>query len=333
MDAYDATIKGELGAVTPVGVNRAPPGSLSNLIATYYGSTAFDGLEPSTKRTYRASLEPLRNKYGQLPVRTMQTKHVEAMVRGLGDRPAAANKLLKRLKTLFELAVRMGWRTDNPAAPVRPYRIKSDGFHAWTEDEIHAFKTAYDSGSRERLALALLLCTGQRSGDVARMGPQSIVRLPDGARAIKLKQQKTGKALLLPILPELELELATRTGSHLVFIVTEYGRPFSVKGFQQWFAARAKAATGNDRCTAHGLRKACAVRLANAGATSHQIQAITGHTSLSEVQHYTAARDQAQLAQSAFGLLSGGTSGEHTVSNLSERLDNSAPKPMKAKEK
>jgi site-specific recombinase XerD len=332
MAAYDAAMKGELREATPVGVKRAPPGSLSNLIASYYGSTAFDGLEPSTKRTYRASLEPLREKFGQLSVRTMQTKHVEAMVRGLSDRPASANKLLKRLKTLMELAVRMGWRTDNPAAPVRPYRIKSDGFHAWTEQEIEAFKARYPSGTRERLALALLLSTGQRGSDVVKMGAPAIVRLNDGTQAIKLRQQKTRTELIIPVLPELAAELSINRGPHLVFLTTAYGKPFSIKGFQQWFAARAKLATGNPKCTAHGLRKACAVRLAEAGATPHQIQAITGHKSLSEVQLYTAARDQARLAQSAFGLLSGGTSNEHAVSNPSERLDNIASIALKEKE-
>jgi Phage integrase family len=42
------------------------------------------------------------------------------------------------------------------------------------------------------------------------------------------------------------------------------------------------------QCSAHGLRKAAATRLANAGCSSDQIRAITGHRSLSEV-HTTPA--------------------------------------------
>ena len=333
LEAYDKALKGELVEAKPIGADRAPAGSLSSLIACYYGTTDFDRLEASTKRTYKGSLEPLRDKYGQLSARTMQTRHVDALIRELGDRPASANKLLKRLKTLFDLAVAMGWRTDNPAKPIKPYRIRTEGFHAWTEGEVGAFKRAYPSGTRERLALALLLCTGQRGSDVVKMGPPALMRLNDGAQAIKLRQKKTGTELVIPVLPELATELAARRGEHLVFLTTAYGKPFSVKGFQQWFARRAREATGNPACAAHGLRKACAYRLADAGATPFMIQAITGHKSLAEVQNYTAGRDQIRLAQSALALLTGGTSGEHTVSNRSERLDNSSPKPMKAKEK
>ena len=49
----------------------------------------------------------------------------------------------------------------------------------------------------------------------------------------------------------------------------------------------------------HGLRKAAARRLAEAGCTMHEIAAITGHARLSEIQRYTKAADQKRLALSA----------------------------------
>jgi len=56
---------------------------------------------------------------------------------------------------------------------------------------------------------------------------------------------------------------------------------------------------GLRHCSAHGLRKAAARRLAEAGCTAHEIAAITGHASLNEVQRYTRAADQQKLAASA----------------------------------
>jgi len=50
---------------------------------------------------------------------------------------------------------------------------------------------------------------------------------------------------------------------------------------------------------AHGLRKAAARRLAEAGCSTHEIAAITGHASLKEVARYTEAADRKRLAQSA----------------------------------
>jgi integrase len=47
------------------------------------------------------------------------------------------------------------------------------------------------------------------------------------------------------------------------------------------------------------LRKATARRLAEAGCTTHEIAAITGHATLSEVQRYTKAANQIRLARAA----------------------------------
>jgi hypothetical protein len=44
-----------------------------------------------------------------------------------------------------------------------------------------------------------------------------------------------------------------------------------------------------NRCVPHGLRKAACRRLAEVGATAHQIMAVSGHKSLREVERYTRA--------------------------------------------
>jgi integrase len=55
------------------------------------------------------------------------------------------------------------------------------------------------------------------------------------------------------------------------------------------------------------LRKATARRLAEIGCTGHQIAAITGHASLSEVQQYTKAADRKRMAREAMAkLIEGG---------------------------
>uniref|UniRef100_UPI0038D197A4 tyrosine-type recombinase/integrase n=1 Tax=Gluconobacter japonicus TaxID=376620 RepID=UPI0038D197A4 len=56
-------------------------------------------------------------------------------------------------------------------------------------------------------------------------------------------------------------------------------------------------------CSPHGLREAAARRLAEAGCTTHQIAAITGHRSLAEVARYTRAAEQVELARSAMSRL------------------------------
>jgi tRNA(Leu) C34 or U34 (ribose-2'-O)-methylase TrmL len=49
-------------------------------------------------------------------------------------------------------------------------------------------------------------------------------------------------------------------------------------------------------CSAHGLCKAAARRLTQAGCSQHETAAITGHASLEELRAYTKAADDKPLA-------------------------------------
>src|SRR4029078_6121259 len=86
---------------------------------------------------------------------------------------------------------------------------------------------------------------------------------------------------------------------------TRFGQPFTRDGFGTWMASRIEKASLPDRCVPHGLRKAAARRLADAGCSVHQIAAITGHQSLKEIERYTKAAEQRRLAQGAIDRVQG----------------------------
>ena len=184
----------------------------------------------------------------------------------------------------------------NPATGVKLYKSRGEGFHTWSEDEIARFEARHEIGTRARLAFALLLYTAQRRSDVVRMGWQHVT-----GDLIAVRQEKTETALMIPIHPELSLTLASVPRTNLTFLMTERGEPFTAAGFGEWFRDQCNDA-GLPQCSAHGLRKAAATRLANAGCSSDQIKAITGHRSLAEVAHYTRAADQQRLAREALRL-------------------------------
>ena len=141
--------------------------------------------------------------------------------------------------------------------------------------------------------LALLLYTGQRRGDVIRMGRQRV-----RAGVLYVAQEKTGVELAIPVHPELATIIASAPSGHLTFLATRFGRPFEASAFSHWFRDQCDVA-GLPHCSAHGLRKAAARRLAEAGCTAHEIGAITGHASLAELVRYTRAADQRHLAEAA----------------------------------
>jgi integrase len=116
--------------------------------------------------------------------------------------------------------------------------------------------------------------------------------------ALYVKQEKTGIELIIPLHPTLAAIIEAAPRDHLTFVTTRRGGPFQGAAFSRWFREQCDEA-GLPHCSAHGLRKAAARRLAEAGCTAHEIGAITGHASLSELVRYTKAADQRRLAEVA----------------------------------
>jgi integrase len=102
----------------------------------------------------------------------------------------------------------------------------------------------------------------------------------------------------IPLHPELAMAIETMPQKDKTFLITHYGYPFTPAGFWKWFKKRCREA-GLEHCAAHGLRKAAARKLAEAGCTNAEIKAITGHTTDQEVARYTAAVDRKRLARQA----------------------------------
>jgi integrase len=316
MHQYAAALEGLKAVASNIGAERTQSGTFDALVVSYY-KLVFPRLRPSTRASRRNIIERFRAEHGKKPVRLIRREHIVAIINSRAATPQAANNLLKVLHMLFDHAISLNMIGSNPASDIKKFKTDSDGYHTWTEAEVAQFKASHPVGSTAHLALALLL-TGQRGGDVRLMGWQN---LTDGAIAIK--QEKTGARLLIPldIDPSLAESLAGVPRTNMTFLTTVHGAPFSRKGFGNWFRALCNEA-GLPQCTAHGLRKLVATRLANIGCSEEEIKAITGHRSSSEVARYIKARDQKRLAQSAAAKLKRArTEGEQDLSNLATRLD------------
>jgi integrase len=96
---------------------------------------------------------------------------------------------------------------------------------------------------------------------------------------LHVKQDKTGVELAIPVHPDLVAVIAATPSRHLTFLTTTIGGPFAARTFAGWFRRECDKA-GLPHCSAHGLRKAAARRLA-------------------EAVRYTKAADQRRLAEAA----------------------------------
>ena len=295
--AYQAAREGS-ATPPPIGASRVAPGTVAALVVLYLQSPEWARQAATTKKSTRRILERLRTEHGHRPAATMQIDQVRALVRKRADKPAAANRVLKVLRALMRLAVDSGWRRDDPTREVRPVRYGKTEIPTWSEADIARFLERWPLGTREHLALSLLLYTGQRQADVVGLGPQHV---RDGR--IELRQSKTGQAVAVPIHPTLAEAIAAHPARHAVYLVTADGRPFTVAGLGNWLReARAKAGMPAGM-SPHGLRKAAARRLAEAGCSALQIQAVTGHRSLRELEVYVRQTDRVTLADAAFATL------------------------------
>jgi integrase len=301
MEAYR---EAEARTRPPVAQKAVQPRSIHALVSKYYQSVDYLDLRESTKRGYRNMLDRFREKHGDKGAASIEPKHLEAIFLSMAATPGATVNLRKRLRKVFRLAVRLGWRSDNPVDATEFRRKRSGGFKPWTEDDIAAYQDRWPTGTRERLALALLLYTGQRRSDVVGMGRQHV-----SAGRISVRQLKTDARLKIRLHPALLTEIEAHSG--MTYLTTHQGAAFTAAGFGNWFREKALEA-GVDK-TAHGLRKAAGRRMAEAGCTAKEIAAVLGHRTLSEVARYTSDADQVLLADSAADKLEANETGRAGV--------------------
>ncbi len=211
--------------------------------------------------------------------------------------PSMANKALSLLRILIQHAITLGWRDDDPTRDVPRTTYQRKPFATWTDEDLAAFEARWPAGSRARLAYALMLYTGQRRGDVIRLGWQHVRN-----GRVSVTQQKTGTRVTIPIHPNLLAELQEIPHQQMTFLMTATGAGFaSGNAFYNWFQDCTRAA-GIEGKSPHGMRKACARRLIEAGCTPHEAASVTGHNNLAELIHYARDADRTHLADRAMAL-------------------------------
>jgi integrase len=295
--AYHAAVAGE--AATPAKKPKDGLGSLAWLISRYRDSSAWAALSAATKRQRENIFLHVIERAGEMRAAGVEKRHIR---QGIDDRkatPFAANNFLKTMRGLFRWALEAELIEVDPTDGVQGRAPKTEGFHTWSEEEIDRFEAHWPIGTRERLALAILLYTGLRRGDAAQLGRQHVRN-----GVITMRTEKTGVQIVVPVLPELEeIIAATKTGD-LAFIAKANGEPMVKEGFGNWFRDACKAADVPG--AAHGLRKAGATRAANNGATVAQLEAIYGWSGGKMAALYTRSADRERLARQAMGKLSRG---------------------------
>lgn len=296
-------------------------GTFGELCKAYLQSHSFKTLDNLTQRKRRKIIdnmlfEPLTSHPGetklfhQIPLALFGPQHVEVLRDRKSEVPFAADERLKVLRQICETKKPGSadrFLDDNPARHVAPFRIKTFGHETMQPGEALQFIKHHGAGSKAVLALAILMYTGMRVSDLQQIGPQH--RKGGEFRFVMVKNRgKHPTELMVPIHPFLEAVLDSHPLQGMAYMLTEWGKSYSVKGLGQriseWFAQ-----AGLPHLTAHSVRKGLATNLAHLEATDKMLDGLFGWKDGKTSKIYTAKAEQARLAKAAVAKINWGNLG------------------------
>ena len=180
----------------------------------------------------------------------------------------------------------------NPARGIFKLHKKKRITKRWSQEVIDKFDAA--ATPPLRLALYLLLYTGQRECDVITMQWDHI---RDGM--IRVKQRKTSEVVWIAIDPALRLILDQTPRINEYILNSDRGRPFGSSNALSKAIGRTLKDIGVEDHSGHGLRVSAACALKEAGCSDDLVAAITGHTNMKTLRIYLKEVDRQQLAREA----------------------------------
>lgn len=265
----------DLAAAEATLINRHSA-TLNGLIRDYTLSPEFAKLAASTQKEYRRMLSKVEGKFGDLPITALEDARVRQdfmawraeVARDSGDREA--DNRLSIVSAMLTWAKENGQIFSNHIAGFRRLYHADRSELIWLPEHINAFMTVAPIELQRTLILALH--TGQRQGDLLRLGWSNY----DG-HFITLRQGKTGRRVEIPVTKALQRMLDGLDRNAAVILTTKTQLPWKSRYFKAQWEAATKAANIAD-LHFHDLRGTAITMLAEAGCTTPQIAAITGHS-------------------------------------------------------
>lgn len=264
--------------------------TVTALIESYRRTPTWQRYAANTKSSYELAFRFLE-KRGHTPVKEVKRSAIiEAHNSIAMDHPAKAAAFVACTRSLFNHAVDLNWIEHNPVHHIKT--VPGGHWPAWTPAQ--AATALRELPEHLRRVVVLAMYTGQRRGDLMAMTWSAY----DG-RSIRVVQQKTRVALVLPVHPALKAELDAWDRPGLLMLLNAWGRPWTGDVLSHGMSDALQRIGLPPNLNVHGLRKLAAANLADAGCSVHEIGAITGHKTLAMISLYTQSADQERLAGAA----------------------------------
>jgi integrase len=270
-----ASFLSEYAAAEKILVERHA-GTFNGLIRDYTLSPEFAKRADSTQKEYRRMLIKAEAQFGDMSLAALEDPSVRhdfmswraTVARNSGEREA--DNRLSVISAMLSWAKENGRVFSNHVTGFRRLHSADRSELIWLPEHIEAFMRV--APIEMQRALILALHTGQRQGDLLHLTWCNY----DG-RFISLRQGKTGRRVELPCTNALKRMLDSLGRETAVILTTKTRLPWKARYFKaQWEAATKMAGITNLHF--HDLRGTAITMLAEAGCTTPQIAAITGHS-------------------------------------------------------
>ncbi len=280
------------------------PNSFRWLCMEYMRSNAFISLDETTRTRRRKIMEGIWEErlsdtddrlVADIPLPRVTVAHIEILRDRKRDAPFAADERLKVLRQVFDTKKDGKAIVPNIARLVQPFNAHSDGHATATPEDIEKFIAHHGTSSKAVLYVAIQMYTGLRVSDLAVLGPQH--RRKDAFKLRLFKNRnRTPVDIDIAIHPILEAVLASHKIENLTYLVTEFGKPFSVKGLGNRISDWWRQA-GMGHLTSHSVRKGLATDVAHNEATDSMLEAMFGWKDGKTSKIYTRNAERARLAR------------------------------------
>jgi integrase len=280
---------------------KALPGTLGMLLASYRASPAFVDLAASTCRGYLKMMDIIR------PLEEMPLAELTSpFIAGLRDKLATqrgrrtANFVMAVVSVACEHGKEQGLIAQNPVKGVKRVRRprgQPKANRPWMRDEC---RTALDNLPAQLiLPVALAMFTGLRQGDVLSLKKNAV---REGH--IWRVTGKTGQEVSLPVHPRLGAIIASAAPHDAITLTaSSNGTPWTSDGFRASFNKAMRRLEGDGKVgtglTFHGLRHTVGTMLIEAGVELDIVRRWLGQKTLAMAIHYSEGANTAEQMSGA----------------------------------
>lgn len=229
-----------------------PVKTVGRALTAFRASNYWNGLAPTTRKTWGTALDQIEAKWGQFPLKALDDPRMKPKIvkwrDSMSSTPRAADIALTVLSKFFDWAILDGSMLHNPALRIPTiYRAESRADVIWLDHDLRALKAEAAQPLKDAIDLAVL--TGLRRADLVSLRWDEIGDFAINRTASKRSRGKRF-SVSRPLTPELKelldsLRKRPRKDGVETVLVNSYGQAWSGDGLASSFHdARKKANNG-----------------------------------------------------------------------------------------